>query len=94
MRVLQDPLVGPRCRALFEDGGVDDRLLVMLFLMAERLRPGSLWKPYDRNSHRPISTLRKSLQTLFTDKMKGLVEELLHVDESGSSIEVSYEDFL
>ena len=49
MRVLQDPLVGPRCRALFEEGGVDDRLLVMLFLMAERRRPGSLWKPYDRN---------------------------------------------
>nr|CAB3469310.1 unnamed protein product [Digitaria exilis] len=45
MRVLQDPLVGPRCRALFEKGGVDDRLLVMLFLMAERRRPGSLWKP-------------------------------------------------
>ncbi|OEL32705.1 hypothetical protein BAE44_0006278 [Dichanthelium oligosanthes] len=46
MRVLQDPLVGPRCRALFEEGGIDDRLLVMLFLMAERRRPGSLWKPY------------------------------------------------
>lgn len=45
MRVLQDPLVGPRCRALLEDGVVDDRLLVMLFLMAERRRPGSLWKP-------------------------------------------------
>ena len=45
MRVLQDQLVGPRCRALYEEGGVDDRLLVMLFLMAERRRPGSLWKP-------------------------------------------------
>jgi hypothetical protein len=45
MRVLQDPLVGPRLRARFEEGAVDDRLLVMLFLMAERLRPGSLWKP-------------------------------------------------
>jgi len=45
MRVLQDPLVGLRCRALFEEGGVDDRLLVMLFLMAEHRRPGSLWKP-------------------------------------------------
>jgi hypothetical protein len=51
MRVLQDPLVGPRCRALFEEGGVDDRLLVMLFLMVERLRPSSLWKPYGRNPH-------------------------------------------
>jgi hypothetical protein len=45
MRVLQDPLVGPRLRARFEEGAVDDRLLVMLFLMAEQLRPGSLWKP-------------------------------------------------
>uniref|UniRef100_A0A0E0DW36 non-specific serine/threonine protein kinase n=1 Tax=Oryza meridionalis TaxID=40149 RepID=A0A0E0DW36_9ORYZ len=70
MRVLQDPLVGPRCRALFEEGGVDDRLLVMLFLM------------------------RKSLQTLFDNKVKGLVGELLNVDESGSSIEVRFEDFL
>ncbi|TVU12914.1 hypothetical protein EJB05_46581, partial [Eragrostis curvula] len=117
MRVLQDPLVGPRLRALFEEGAVDDRLLVMLFLMAERLRPGSLWKPYldmlpstfgsslwfteeelaeleGTTLYRATMMQRKSLQTLFTDKVKGLVEELLHVDESGSSIEVSYEDFL
>lgn len=45
MRVLQDPLVGPRCRALFEEGDVDDRFLVMIFLMVERLRPDSSWKP-------------------------------------------------
>jgi hypothetical protein len=45
MRVLQDPLVGPQCRALLEEGSIDDRLLVMLFLMAERRRPVSLWKP-------------------------------------------------
>ncbi|TVT98082.1 hypothetical protein EJB05_56624 [Eragrostis curvula] len=117
MRVLQDPLVGPRCRALFEDGGVDDRLLVMLFLMAERLRPGSLWKPYldmlpstfvssiwfteeelaeleGTTLYRATMMQRKSVQTLFTDKVKGLVEELLHVDESASSMEVSFEDFL
>ncbi|XBI76370.1 hypothetical protein VPH35_069613 [Triticum aestivum] len=117
MRVLQDPLVGPRCRALFEDGGVDDRLLVMLFLMAERLRPTSLWKPYldvlpstfgssvwfddqelaeveGTTLHRATVMQRKSLQKLFDDKVKGLVEELLHVDESGSSIEVRFEDFL
>uniref|UniRef100_A0A8I6YAJ3 SET domain-containing protein n=1 Tax=Hordeum vulgare subsp. vulgare TaxID=112509 RepID=A0A8I6YAJ3_HORVV len=117
MRVLQDPLVGPRCRALFEEGGVDDRLLVMLFLMAERLRPTSLWKPYldvlpstfgssvwfddeelaeveGTTLHRATIMQRKSLQKLFDDKVKGLVEELLHVDESGSSIEVRFEDFL
>ncbi|GAU41333.1 hypothetical protein TSUD_179460 [Trifolium subterraneum] len=46
MRVLQDPFLGPECRALFEEGDVDDRLLMMLLLMVERLRKGSLWKPY------------------------------------------------
>ncbi|KAL6861596.1 hypothetical protein ACP4OV_017296 [Aristida adscensionis] len=117
MRVLQDPLVGPRCRALFEEGAVDDRLLVILFLVAERLRPGSLWKPYldmlpstfgssvwftdeelaeleGTTLHRATVIQRKSLQTLFDGKVKGLVEELLHVDGSGSSAEVSFQDFL
>uniref|UniRef100_A0A0E0A4E3 Protein kinase domain-containing protein n=1 Tax=Oryza glumipatula TaxID=40148 RepID=A0A0E0A4E3_9ORYZ len=117
MRVLQDPLVGPRCRALFEEGGVDDRLLVTLFLMVERLRPSSLWKPYldmlpstfgssiwftedelaeleGTTLHRATVMQRKSLQTLFDNKVKGLVGELLNVDESGSSIEVRFEDFL
>jgi len=46
MRVLQDPFLGPECRALFEEGDVDDRLLMMLLLMVERLRKDSLWKPY------------------------------------------------
>uniref|UniRef100_A0A453QI55 SET domain-containing protein n=1 Tax=Aegilops tauschii subsp. strangulata TaxID=200361 RepID=A0A453QI55_AEGTS len=109
MRVLQDPLVGPRCRALFEDGGVDDRLLVMLFLMAERLRPTSLWKPYldvlpstfgssvwfddeelaeveGTTLHRATVMQKKSLQALFNDKVKALVEELLHIDEAGRSV--------
>ncbi|EHA8591835.1 hypothetical protein COCNU_contig68481346G000010 [Cocos nucifera] len=45
MRVLQDPALGPRFRALFEEGDVDDRFLVMIYLMVERLRPNSLWKP-------------------------------------------------
>lgn len=45
MRVLQDPFLGPECRALFE-GDVDDRLLMMLLLTVERLRKDSLWKPY------------------------------------------------
>ncbi|XP_066377450.1 ribulose-1,5 bisphosphate carboxylase/oxygenase large subunit N-methyltransferase, chloroplastic-like isoform X2 [Miscanthus floridulus] len=117
MRVLQDPLVGLRCRALFEEAGVDDRLLVMLFLMAEHRRPGSLWKPYldmlpstfgsslwfteeelaeleGTTLHRATVIQRKSLQSSFDEKVKGLVEELLHVDESASSIEVLFEDFL
>lgn len=46
MRVLQDPFLGPECRALFEEGDVDDRLLMMLLLTVERLRKDSLWKPY------------------------------------------------
>ncbi|KAH1044934.1 hypothetical protein GLYMA_09G263800v4 [Glycine max] len=46
MRVLQDPLLGPACRAMFEEGDVDDRLLMMLLLTVERLRKNSLWKPY------------------------------------------------
>ncbi|KAG8069457.1 hypothetical protein GUJ93_ZPchr0006g40681, partial [Zizania palustris] len=105
MRVLQDPLIGPRCRELFEEGGVDDRLLVMLFLVVERLRPSSLWKPYldmlpstfgtsiwftenelaeleGTTLHRATVMQRKSLQTLFDGKVKGLVGELLSVDES------------
>ena len=46
MRVLQDPLLGPECRAMFEEGDVDDRLLMMLLLTVERFRKNSLWKPY------------------------------------------------
>ena len=46
MRVLQDPLIGPECRAMFEEGEVDDRFLMILFLMVERLRKNSSWKPY------------------------------------------------
>ncbi|KOM37173.1 hypothetical protein LR48_Vigan03g055400 [Vigna angularis] len=46
MRVLQDPLLGPACRAMFEEGDVDDRLLMILLLTVERLRKNSLWKPY------------------------------------------------
>ncbi|XP_028769031.1 uncharacterized protein LOC114726587 [Neltuma alba] len=46
MRVLQDPLLGPECRAMFEEGEVDDRFLMILFLTMERLRHNSSWKPY------------------------------------------------
>lgn len=46
MRVLQDPFLGPECRAMFEEGEVDDRLLMILFLTVERLRKNSSWKPY------------------------------------------------
>ncbi|KAJ4895102.1 SET domain-containing protein [Raphanus sativus] len=46
MRVLQEPLLGPECRSMFEQGHVDDRFLIILFLTFERLRPLSSWKPY------------------------------------------------
>nr|GMC82786.1 ribosomal lysine N-methyltransferase set10-like [Ipomoea batatas] len=46
MRVLQDPLLGPHCRAMFEEEEVDDRFLIILFLMVERLRKNSSWKSY------------------------------------------------
>ncbi|KAK1376907.1 [Fructose-bisphosphate aldolase]-lysine N-methyltransferase [Heracleum sosnowskyi] len=46
MRVLQDPLLGPECSAMYEEGDVDDRFLMILFLMLERLRKKSSWKPY------------------------------------------------
>ncbi|KAL6569455.1 hypothetical protein OROMI_013969 [Orobanche minor] len=46
MRVLEDPLIGPECRTMLEEGKVDDRFLMMLFLTVERLRKNSLWKPY------------------------------------------------
>ncbi|KAI9181828.1 hypothetical protein LWI28_019047 [Acer negundo] len=46
MRVLQDPLLGPECRAMFKEGEVDDRFLMILLLTVERLRKNSSWKPY------------------------------------------------
>lgn len=45
MRVSQDPILGPECRALFDGGAVDDRFFVIVFLMVERLRKNSSWKP-------------------------------------------------
>lgn len=49
MKVLEDPLIGPACRSMFEEGEVDDRFLVMVFLTVERLRKNSTWKPYVYN---------------------------------------------
>ncbi|KAI5055199.1 hypothetical protein GOP47_0030344 [Adiantum capillus-veneris] len=47
MSVLQDPEFGKAYAKLFEDGDVDDRLLMMLFLMVEHIRgSSSLWAPY------------------------------------------------
>ncbi|KAG8391742.1 hypothetical protein BUALT_Bualt01G0218700 [Buddleja alternifolia] len=46
MRVLEDPLIGSECRSMFEEGEVDDRFLIMLFLTVEHLRKNSSWKAY------------------------------------------------
>ncbi|XP_039020922.1 uncharacterized protein LOC120152897, partial [Hibiscus syriacus] len=43
---LQDPLIRAECRAMFQEGEVDDRFLMILFLTVERLRKNSSWKPY------------------------------------------------
>lgn len=57
MRVLQDPLIGAECRAMFEEGEVDDRFLMLLFLTVERLRKSSTWKPYVLNHLVELSVL-------------------------------------
>ncbi|KAF9608301.1 hypothetical protein IFM89_008586 [Coptis chinensis] len=46
MSVLEDATLGPKCRAMFQQGDVDDRFLIILFLTVERLRKNSAWKPY------------------------------------------------
>ncbi|PHU29218.1 hypothetical protein BC332_01311 [Capsicum chinense] len=103
MRVLQDPLLGPECRAMFEEGEVDDRLLITLFLTVEHLRENSSWKPYfdllpttfgnplwfsddellelkGTTLYRATQLQRKTLQSLFDEKVKRLAEKLLILD--------------
>ncbi|CAN6485001.1 unnamed protein product [Victoria cruziana] len=46
MRVLQDPIYSEKCRPLFEEGDVDDRFLMILFLTVEHAMKNSSWKPY------------------------------------------------
>lgn len=46
MTVLQDPSLGPEYGKLFEEGDVDDRFLMILFLLVERAREDSFWSPY------------------------------------------------
>ncbi|XP_022133064.1 uncharacterized protein LOC111005749 isoform X2 [Momordica charantia] len=116
MRVLQDPLYGPECRAMYEEGDVDDRFLMILFLMVERLRENSSWKPYldvlpttfgnplwftdneilelkGTTLYRATELQKKTLQSLYENKVKKLVNRLLTLD--GLSVrEVCFEDFL
>ncbi|KAF3442245.1 hypothetical protein FNV43_RR16161 [Rhamnella rubrinervis] len=116
MRVLQDPLVGLECRSMFEGGDVDDRFLMILFLMVERLRKNSSWKPYldmlsttfgnplwfnddellelkGTTLYRATQLQKKTLLSLYDEKVKSLVNKLLTLD-GGSEREVCFEDFL
>ncbi|KAF5811680.1 putative methyltransferase transcription regulator SET family [Helianthus annuus] len=116
MRVLQDPILGPVCSAMFEEGEVDDRFLIILFLTFESIRKNSSWKPYldmlpttfgiplwfseDELSELSGTTLfkatelqKKSLRSLYDDKVKELVKKLLILDGDLES-EVCFNDFL
>ncbi|XP_048321770.2 uncharacterized protein LOC107432673 isoform X2 [Ziziphus jujuba] len=116
MRVLQDPLIGLECRSMFEEGEVDDRFLMILFLMVERLRKNSSWKPYldmlpttfgnplwfngdellelkGTPLYRATELQKKTLLSLYDDKVKSLAKKLLNLD-GGSEREVCFEDFL
>lgn len=46
MAVLQDPSLGPEYGKLFEEGDVDDRFLMIVFLLVEHARENSFWSPY------------------------------------------------
>ncbi|CAI0554497.1 unnamed protein product [Linum tenue] len=63
MRVLQDSLIGPDCGAMLEEGEVDDKFLMILFLVVERLsEKNSSWKPRVRTAN---SVLYTSTSTCF-----------------------------
>nr|XP_011469095.1 PREDICTED: uncharacterized protein LOC101298742 isoform X2 [Fragaria vesca subsp. vesca] len=116
MRVLQDPLLGPECRAMFGEGDVDDRFLMVLFLTVERLRKNSSWKPYldmlpitfgnplwftddellelkGTTLYRATEMQKKSLRSLYDDKLKALLDKLLTLD-GDLERDVCFEDFL
>ncbi|KAF9668895.1 hypothetical protein SADUNF_Sadunf14G0051100 [Salix dunnii] len=83
MRVLQDPLIGPECRAMFEEGEVDDRYLDML----PTTFGNPLWFTDDEllelkgtTLYRATELQRKRLLSLYEDKAKGLVQKLLILD--------------
>ncbi|XP_070672624.1 LOW QUALITY PROTEIN: ribosomal lysine N-methyltransferase set10 [Malus domestica] len=116
MRVLQDPLLGPECRAMFEEGDVDDRFLMILYLTVECLRKNSSWKPYldmlpttfgnplwftddellelkGTTWYRAMELQKKSLVSLYDDKLKALVKKLLTLDRDLER-DMCFEDFL
>ncbi|CAN1191105.1 Aspartic proteinase-like protein 1 [Linum perenne] len=85
MRVLQDPLIGPDCRAMLEEGEVDDRYLDMLpttFGNPLWFSDCDLLELKGTALHRASELQKKSLMSLFEDKAKDLVRKLLILDGS------------
>ncbi|CAN4125770.1 unnamed protein product [Withania somnifera] len=101
---------------MFEEGEVDDRLLITLFLTVEHLRKNSSWKPYfdmlpttfgnplwfsedellelkGTTLYRATQLQRKTLQSLFDEKVKRLAEKLLTLDGQPER-DVKFVDFL
>ncbi|CAI0429016.1 unnamed protein product [Linum tenue] len=96
MRVLQDPLIGPDCRAMLEEGEVDDRYLDML----PTTFGNPLWFTDDEilelegtTLYRATQLQKKTLMSLFENKVKSLVRKLLALD-GNTEREATFEDFL
>ncbi|RXI06978.1 hypothetical protein DVH24_026114 [Malus domestica] len=90
MRVLQDPLLGPECRAMFEEaelllGGMEDNIRYLDMLPTTFGNP--LWFTDDEllelkgtTWYRAMELQKKSLVSLYDDKLKALVKKLLTLD--------------
>ncbi|PPS00660.1 hypothetical protein GOBAR_AA20000 [Gossypium barbadense] len=96
MRVLQDPLIGAECRAMFEEGEVDDRYLDMLpttFGNPVWFTDDELLELRGTTLYRATELRKKDLMSVYEDKVKELVKKLLVLDGDSES-EVWFEDFL
>ncbi|CAN6562751.1 unnamed protein product [Malus baccata var. baccata] len=90
MRVLQDPLLGLECRAMFEEaelllGGMEDNIRYLDMLPTTFGNP--LWFTDDEllelkgtTWYRAMELQKKSLVSLYDDKLKALVKKLLTLD--------------
>ncbi|TQD72477.1 hypothetical protein C1H46_041988 [Malus baccata] len=103
MRVLQDPLLGPECRAMFEEaelllGGMEDNIRYLDMLPTTFGNP--LWFTDDEllelkgtTWYRAMELQKKSLVSLYDDKLKALVKKLLTLDRDLER-DMCFEDFL
>ncbi|KHF99901.1 Ribosomal N-lysine methyltransferase 1 [Gossypium arboreum] len=83
MRVLQDPLIGAECRAMFEEGEVDDRYLDMLpttFGNPVWFTDDELLELRGTTLYRATELRKKDLMSVYEDKVKELVKKLLVLD--------------